>query len=45
LGDLENAGHSIQFGGMKHADMRKLPAPAQEERRRQVIGLRESGLT
>ena len=25
--------------------MRKLPAAAQEERRRQVIGLRESGLT
>ena len=30
---------------MKHIDMRKLPAAAQEERRRQVIGLRESGLT
>ena len=30
---------------MKHVDMRKLPAAAQEERRRQVIGLRESGLT
>ena len=25
--------------------MRKLPAAAQEERRRQVVGLRESGLT
>ncbi len=25
--------------------MRKLPAAAQEERRRQVIGLREAGLT
>jgi hypothetical protein len=25
---------------MKHVDMRKLPAAAQEERRRQVIGLR-----
>jgi transposase len=31
--------------GMKHVDMRKLPAAAQEERRRQVIGLRERGLT
>jgi transposase len=30
---------------MKHIDTRKLPAAAQEERRRQVIGLRESGLT
>src|SRR5512133_2669661 len=30
---------------MKHVDMRKLPAAAQEERRRQVIGLREAGLT
>ncbi len=30
---------------MKHVDMRKLPPAAQEERRRQVIGLRESGLT
>ena len=30
---------------MKHVDMRKLPAAAQEERRRQVIGLRDSGLT
>jgi len=30
---------------MKHIDMRKLPAAAQEERRRQVVGLRESGLT
>jgi hypothetical protein len=26
-------------------DMRKLPAAAQEERRRQVVGLRDSGLT
>ena len=26
-------------------DMRKLPAAAQEERRRQVIGLRQRGLT
>src|ERR687889_2756451 len=33
------------MGAMKHVDMRKLPAAAQEERRRQVIGLRESGLT
>jgi transposase len=31
--------------GMKHVDMRKLPAAAQEERRRQVIGLRQRGLT
>src|ERR671916_692226 len=30
---------------MKHVDMRKLPAAAQEERRRQVIGLRQAGLT
>jgi transposase len=30
---------------MQHVDMRKLPAAAQEERRRQVIGLRERGLT
>ncbi len=30
---------------MKHVDMRKLPAAAQEERRRQAIGLRQSGLT
>jgi hypothetical protein len=29
---------------MEHVDMRKLPAAAQEERRRQVIGLREAGL-
>src|ERR687890_964120 len=33
------------MGGMKHADMRKLPAAAQEERRRQVIGLRQAGMT
>jgi transposase len=33
------------MGGMKHVDMRKLPAVAQEERRRQVIGLRQAGLT
>jgi transposase len=30
---------------MKHVDMRKLPAVAQEERRRQVIGLRQAGMT
>src|SRR5919112_569038 len=30
---------------MKHVDMRKLPAAAQEERRRQVIGLRQRGMT
>jgi transposase len=30
---------------MKHVDMRKLPAAAQEERRRQVIGLRRAGMT
>ena len=30
---------------MKHVDMRKLPAAAQEERRRQVVGLRQRGLT
>src|SRR3954467_3627398 len=33
------------MGGMKHVDMRKLPAAAQEERRRQVIGLRQGGMT
>ena len=30
---------------MKHVDMRQLPAVAQEERRRQVIGLRQRGLS
>ena len=30
---------------MKHVDMRKLPAAAEEERRRQVIGLRQAGMT
>ena len=30
---------------MKHIDMRRLTPAAQEERRRQVVGLRESGLT
>src|SRR5215210_6632153 len=30
---------------MRHVDMRKLPAAAQEERRRQVIGLRQAGLS
>src|SRR5689334_4695272 len=30
---------------MEHVDMRKLAAAAQEERRRQVIGLREAGIT
>src|SRR4051794_6062384 len=30
---------------MRHVDMRKLPAAAQEERRRQVVGLRQRGLT
>jgi transposase len=30
---------------MRHVDMRKLPAAAQAERRRQVIGLRQRGLT
>src|ERR671933_646575 len=29
---------------MKHGDMRKLPAAAQEERRRQVIGLGQAGM-
>jgi transposase len=45
LGDLEIHDRSAQVGGMKHIDMRKLPAAAQEERRRQVVGLRDSGLT
>jgi transposase len=31
--------------GMKHVDMRKLAPAAQEERRRQVVGLRESGMS
>jgi transposase len=30
---------------MRHEDMRKLPAAAQEERRRQAVGLRQRGLT
>jgi transposase len=30
---------------MRHVDMRKLPAAAQEERRRQVVGLRQRGLS
>src|ERR671920_1039434 len=30
---------------MRHVDMRKLPAAAQEERRRQVIDLRQRGMT
>jgi transposase len=30
---------------MRQVDMRKLPAAAQEERRRQVIGLRQAGMT
>ena len=30
---------------MKHVDMRKLASAAQEERRRQVIGLRQSGVS
>lgn len=30
---------------MKQVDMRKLPSAAQEERRRQVIGLRQAGMT
>jgi hypothetical protein len=34
-----------RFGGMQHVDMRSLTPAAQEERRRQVIGLRKRGLT
>src|ERR671917_2127950 len=30
---------------MRHVDMRRLSAAAQEERRRQVIGLRQAGMT
>jgi transposase len=30
---------------MRQVDMRKLPAAAQEERRRQVVWLRQRGLT
>ena len=33
------------MAGMKHTDMCKLPAVAQEERRRQVIGLCQAGMT
>ena len=33
------------FTSMRHVDMRKLAPAAQEERRRQVIGLRQRGLT
>ena len=33
------------MGSMKHVDMRRLPAAAQEERRRQVVGLRQAGMT
>ena len=33
------------MGWMKHVDMRRLPAAAQEERRRQVIGLRQAGMS
>src|SRR3954453_18432024 len=33
------------MGSMKHVDMRRLPAAAQEEPRRQVIGLRQGGMT
>ena len=36
---------SAQVGGMRHVDMRRLSAAAQEERRRQVIGLRQAGMT
>jgi hypothetical protein len=42
LGDLGDK-WSAQVADMKHVDMRKLPAAAQEERRRQVIGLRQAG--
>jgi hypothetical protein len=45
LGALEICGRAIQLNEMDHVDMRKLPAAAQEERRRQVVGLRDSGLT
>lgn len=45
MGDLESHGPPTQFGGMKHVDTRKLSSAVQEERRRQVAGLRESGLT
>src|SRR5829696_9320351 len=34
-----------RFTGVRHVDMRKRPAAAQEERRRQVVGLRRRGLT
>ena len=33
------------MAGMVHVDMCKLPAAAQEERRRQVVGPRGNGLT
>ncbi len=31
--------------GMEQVDMRKLAPAAQEERRRQVVGLRQRGMT
>jgi transposase len=45
LGGLGPAGVRAHVCGMVHIDMRSLPPAGQEERRRQVIGLRERGLT
>src|SRR3954463_3040601 len=40
---LEQRLRATTFSDMKHVDMRKLAPAAQEERRRQVIGLRQNG--
>src|SRR3712207_7629426 len=45
LGEVETTRRRSQLAGVRHVDMRKLPAAAQEERRRQVIGLRRAGMT
>jgi len=45
LGGLGKRLVVANFLAMEHRDMRSLTPEAQEERRRQVIGLRESGLT
>src|SRR3954447_10614290 len=42
---LEQRLRATTFSDMKHVDMRKLAPAAQEERRRQVIGLRQNGVS
>src|SRR3954453_10479385 len=37
--------HVLRYSDMKHGDMRKLAPAAQEESRRQVVGLRQSGVS